>query len=860
MTMKLMPRTVQLLAEKAEECQAEIDNDGRFNRRDEELIDVRSRSNDSRESKMIEDETNGRRDQQSVLDLLLGDGDQDDTSRFNGDENAEQQQDGQEPDDNRLFDNLPDCDAFDLVRPAADILFCPGSLHYNQVQAIQQGDPSYIVAALTSTIGASNKPSIPEEVYWTSDLAEKFRRGLETVRAQYWRDALAQAGSERCQYFYWKKLNFTVQPGDDDDEMAVLRVVYNAPTADKDDLSCAASLVAGLAVRQDVCALELVADTSVDGYTSNWMVQSGVPDERPFTDLGLDGEGQIVAFSDTGIDINNCYFYDKNAEPSEDLDTNAHRKIAMYRPYADKEDHELGHGTHVGAIIAGNRSPDGRSDEPGFADGIAPAAKLAFIDISKSFTAGQARLDPPEDHKELLSTGRATRDNSSPIAHIHSLSWGNDNEIWYGNANRAFDNFMYFNDDFLAVVSAGNEGKFDKESSISSPASAKNVLSVGASHSFGSNLEQRQLGPTYVADFSSRGPTQGRIAPDVVAPGKYVISAAARPNRPGSCDSSDRAAPGPGEDSEGLFSQAGTSMAAPVVAGSAAIIRQYFEEGWYGTGSKLSDISFKPSGALVKAVLMNGAQPDMQGVDNGDRGVTPVQPYDNAQGFGRVSLSDSLYVRGKTEVQLKFWDRETLYDGDAAKTFEVEIDKSGGCEASLSVTLTWMEPASSPGCTKCLLNDLDLSLVEAGREAVRFHPNGRSVKDHENNVERVVIDDVPDGSRFLIHVEAYNLNDISQAFALVATGCFGGVTSSDLDTSQNVFSKDLSVVRKENGGEGMDMTTIIIVVCASCAGAILLCVGYGCLRRRGQKKKQKKRRKKMEYPSPPKPITRKTTG
>lgn len=44
-----------------------------------------------------------------------------------------------------------------------------------------------------------------------------------------------------------------------------------------------------------------------------------------------------------------------------------------------------------------------------------------------------------------------------------------------------------------------------------------------------------------------------------------------------------------------------------------------------------------PSGALVKAVLMNGAQ-FMRGVDNGVDGVTEIKPYDFNQGFGRLAL------------------------------------------------------------------------------------------------------------------------------------------------------------------------------------------------------------------------------
>jgi len=806
MSMKLMPRTVQMLLDKVKECKDEIDS-------------KTDRNNGS-------DRQRQRREQDTVLDLLLSDSD----VNGNGD--------------------VLDCDALNVARPAADIILCPGSLTYNQISALGAGDPSYIVASLTSKKG-NQASSIAEQVYWTSTEAEQYRR-TESARAEYWREALEEAGSFRCNTVIETKLQWSVRHSDDGD-FSVLRVVYDASTAEQWESGCVGSLIAGLAVRQDVCGLEIAADIGVSNYNANWMVQSGVQDETPWTDVGLDGEGQVVALSDTGIDVNNCYFYDADYEkPSEYLDTNGHRNIAMYRSYADDKDEELGHGTHVGAIIVGNRAPDGKSEESGVANGIAPAAKLAFIDISS--TAGQ--LSPPNDN-EVLSTGRVTRDRSSPAAHIHSMSWGSKNVFYYNNAARMFDNFMFANDDFLAVVAAGNEGLNDKETSVGAPGNAKNVLSVGASHSFGDDLEQSQLGPSYVADFSSRGPTSdGRICPDVVAPGKYILSAAARPNNPGACDPRNGDIPEPSGDTDGLYSQAGSSMSAPLVAGSAALIRQYFEEGWHGDGAKGSESPMSPSGALVKAVLINGAQADLIGVDNGRKGITEVKPYDNNQGFGRVSLVDSVYIKGKTDVSLKYWDLETLFDGDAAKTYQVRINKSRGCDADvLSVTLAWIEEGSAPGCTKCLLNDLDLYITEDGRESVRYHPNGRSIKDDVNNVERVVIDGVNDGSEFTIHVDPYNLNSLSQKYAVVATGCFGGVAN-EIDTSKNVFLGDSTSVRSGGEGDGgstNNTTKIIIIVCASCGGAIALCLGLALLRRFRQKDKKgksKKKRKRTEEQAP----------
>lgn len=80
--------------------------------------------------------------------------------------------------------------------------------------------------------------------------------------------------------------------------------------------------------------------------------------------------------------------------------------------------------------------------------------------------------------------------------------------------SRNFDQYMYENDDFLILVAAGNSGAGDAMNTVGSPATAKNVLAVGSHHSWGSSVPFGKLGPAFVSDFSSRGPTSdGRMKP-----------------------------------------------------------------------------------------------------------------------------------------------------------------------------------------------------------------------------------------------------------------------------------------------------------------------------------------------------------
>mmetsp|Transcript_31675 Transcript_31675/g.57322 ORF Transcript_31675/g.57322 Transcript_31675/m.57322 type:complete len:600 (-) Transcript_31675:437-2236(-) len=396
------------------------------------------------------------------------------------------------------------------------------------------------------------------------------------------------------------------------------------------------------------------------------------------------------------------------------------------------------------------------------ADGVAPGAQIAFGDIGDSNGALSLPLD-----FQLLAVGRQNCQGN--CAHIHSASWGSELNFYTTQA-RNFDQFMYDNDDFLILIAAGNSGHGDAPNTVGSPATGKNIIAVGAHHNTDTSRTDRGLGPSYIADFSSRGPTSdGRTKPDLMAPGKAVLSAGALPDQVGECDPDSR--PGANSKKDGVLSLQGTSMATPVVSGTAAIIRQYFEQGYYPTGMKNeTNIYDNPSGALIKAVLMNGAQ-FLKGVDNGSNGVTEIKPYDNNQNFGRLALQHSLYLPGKTDVQLNVLsDRKTVQDQRSQKAV-IKIDKSDGCAyEKLSVTLIWVEPGSSPGCTKCVLNDLDLS-VELG--GITHYPNNLGRPDRHNNAERVIISGVNHGDEATITVEGYNLMQNEQQYSLVATGCFG---------------------------------------------------------------------------------------
>ena len=659
--------------------------------------------------------------------------------------------------------------------PFLDLVLCPGVVEDDTVAQYTAGNsgnaPVVVIqeaatAWLLSNIGEGDEARrmLSQTFYWTSDsaaaLSEQF--GGEPERAALLGEALdAAKATELCVSTFADRLTWTgvVLP-----RFQGVHVEFMNTDADEIDEFCALALTIALAMLPQVCALEVTSTPVPFNDRAQWLVQSFEKNERPFFDAGIRGEGQVVAVSDTGVDIHNCYFSDPDAPTPGIVPNFSHRKIVQYWPFVDDTDYEYGHGSHVSGTVLGKKA-----DGTGIADGIAPEAKLAFVDIGTK--RGFLRV-PPD--KKLLETGRLPE--MKVKAHIHSASWGSVKRNFYDRQARSFDDLLYDWDDLLVNVAAGNSGRFNQLNTVSSPAVAKNIISVGSSQSSDdgetSGISPRQLGPEHVSDFSSRGTTSdGRIKPDLTAPGDMLLSAGAQPDKPGSCD--DLGAPSLGSSRGGLVWMAGTSMAAPAVSGTAALVRQYFEEGYYPGGTKGSGPEFMPSAALVKAVLMNGAQ-DLAGVDNPPifEGETASLPYDDAQGFGRVSLIDSLFLKDKLNVRVKVWDREVIANG-GLQTFGVTID-TAGCDSSseLRATLVWSERGSSVGCERCLLNDLDLFIIPSADPSTVYYPNGLDRRDSLNNAERVIIPDADDGEKFTIFVEAHNLMLVSQKYSMVVTGCF----------------------------------------------------------------------------------------
>ncbi|HZG15438.1 MAG TPA: S8 family serine peptidase [Candidatus Bathyarchaeia archaeon] len=415
-----------------------------------------------------------------------------------------------------------------------------------------------------------------------------------------------------------------------------------------------------------------------------------------------DGKKQIVSVVDTGLDTGDT------KTMHEDLRGQV-SKLIVGGP--DARDF-WGHGTHVLGSIVGNGVMSN-----GKVKGMAPGAKAVVYTVDDG------------DGKILnFDYNKVWTDAYKKGARINSMSIGSYEFAEYNYDSQQADIFLWEHPDAISLVAAGNEAlKYSDEFyTVASPATSKNTVAVGASESYRPLYGSDSDDEYQVAAFSSRGPTSdGRIKPDVVAPGTSIFS-----TRSIYSEAYD--------DIEGAYGlMSGTSMATPIVAGGVAQIRQYLQEN--GTTN--------PSGALMKALLITGAE------DLGD------SVY--RMGFGRVDLPNS--------IDATFVDQQTGMKTNDTLTYEVEVDSDND---PFNVTLVWTDYPASLYASRALVNDLDLVVTTPSGEQFNgndFSGDSDDERDNLNNVEQVFLSK-PEKGTYTVTVTGFNIPKGPQPFALASSG------------------------------------------------------------------------------------------
>ncbi len=435
---------------------------------------------------------------------------------------------------------------------------------------------------------------------------------------------------------------------------------------------------------------------------NRWVLQGNVetPMDTSVWANGIHGEGQIIAVMDSDLNENACWFSGKTLSnaPAPGSPTGT----VDYCTACE-------HGHHVAGTALGKAT-----GADAIYNGMAYEAQLIFQDIQAG--CGSAFLDVPS------SLIQAFTDAYNQGARVHTNSWGSSSNS-YTTYAQEFDDFLFTHQDMIFTIAMGNSSSAaaSEDGTIGSPATAKNVISVGST-----NKPPDQDTRAY---YSSQGPTyDGRMKPEVMAPGGDAAA-----NQTNSADESVTC---------GVCQMSGTSMATPAVAGVAALVRQYFVDGYYPSGAPNAADGFNPLGSLVKAVLVAAAEP-----------MANEPPIPNSEiGWGRIKLRNVLYFQGDT-FKLFVVNAENGPTTGNQMTYTINVDNT----RPLIVALAWYDAAGSN-----LVNNLDLEVEDPNGTIYRGNvfSNGWSVSggtaDAVNTVEGVRIQN-PVAGTWTIRVKGTNV-------------------------------------------------------------------------------------------------------
>lgn len=537
------------------------------------------------------------------------------------------------------------------------------------------------------------------------------------------------------------------------------------------------SLIAAL---NDVAWIADVGQLAVENFDTSAVAQSGndALHPHPIWEKGLDGENMIIGVMDKGeIDDRSDFFRDP-LKPK--LGGSDHRKVVdnrrckdcvpLPKPTKPDQEDERPHATRVCGCVAGDLFSDPGGNEN---RGGAYAAKIAFGDTRRFFDEDETRKPESTLLDEFDSAAKAG-------ARIHNNSWNfypqkdASSALLYDFRAAEVDDFLWRNQDHVLLVAASNPDKhFPKGHAI-----AKNPITVGGV----------EAPPNEGKRLPDPGPltTDGRRKPDLLAVAEHVITSdLTETDRTPSGHDPLAVTPSPGV--------LGNSFATPHVAAAAALVRQYFLDGFYPNGKREGrKRAITPSGALLKAVLLNATEP------------LPGEPIPSQRdGWGRLRLNQTLHF---DDDKLLLWIKDVRRGQGLKKTrafrqYTLTVPAKAN---SMRITLVFNDRKGAPNAPHPEVNKLDLAVMEPKSSGFGFFGNDfvhlgmhspqsirRSLKDPldarpdpaelKNNVQQVIVA-IPTPGRWTIVVRAETIDQTEpesepgklpplwfQGFALVAS-------------------------------------------------------------------------------------------
>ncbi|MCP3978631.1 MAG: S8 family serine peptidase [bacterium] len=489
------------------------------------------------------------------------------------------------------------------------------------------------------------------------------------------------------------------------------------------------------------------------GDESSATIQTGMfmSGATPYRNAGVDGGGSGIApvqklmIIDNGIQLDAGDLSDTRT--SAGTPSPSHRKVCAYETTAqfggngdllgcDSSIHggythghmvasiALGHAGDTGGAYGGAWPPIGNRR----ADGVAPGAQLVAYDAYDNGSTSASCIDPlqnglsPGDlYAGFPGSGALGKAYSISGARTFNLSWGAPVNAYTANSFD-IDRFLDDHDDAMLFCAVGNSASLGA-GSVSTPATAKNSISVGASFT---NSPVGVMGHERRWPHTSLGPAtaSGRVAPLLMAPGADRAGPGSEESL--SCVTPSDAQNDPVSCSALAQDKSGSSFAAAAASGAAMVVRDYFAQGFYpdGTSSNAgnaADIVPNISGALNKALLVASADfmNDPQNKTQPGANLTQAYRFNHEQGYGRIQLSHVLPLKSwswspaglivhDAGIAGGVSDLPGLSAGLNALTGQVDTTFFEVCDPTqeLRVALSWVEQDND-----FLINDLDLELV-----------------------------------------------------------------------------------------------------------------------------------------------------
>ena len=310
------------------------------------------------------------------------------------------------------------------------------------------------------------------------------------------------------------------------------------------------------------CVASIHWDRKIGGEMNRAAVTLGARSVQQ--QLGFDGAGVGIAVIDSGVISwhDDLSYHGSNSNVQVVGGQRVTKFVDFVNGLTNKYD-DNGHGTHVAGIIGGNGW-----DTLGARAGIAPAANLVSLKVLDAQGSGYisnviAALDWVVANKTTYKIRVVNLSVGAPVTESYMT------DPLTVAAKRVVDAGV------VVVSAAGNLGKRNGQTvygGITSPGNAPWVLTVGADSHQGTITRTDDV----ITDYSSRGPTaiDFNAKPDVVAPGSGIVSLSVPGSLLYTLHPTYLLSGSLLLGQKPYLSLTGTSMSAPMVTGTVALMMQ----------------------------------------------------------------------------------------------------------------------------------------------------------------------------------------------------------------------------------------------------------------------------------------------